>query len=322
MIERLKNNSGLIALIGMALVVMAGATLVDQEWTVGLIRHRSPRLEAIMENSIFEGQPLGANDLVMVLLLGAVAAYYVGWRWPKVGNIAAWRPQTGFALTSALVTGVYLVHGLKWITGRARPYLVLEHKAVFTQWFTFGPLFVGDGLFSGAFPSGHTAQMFLLMTAAFALAADPLVGKPVRIAGWLWGATAMALSLAMGVARCMSLNHWLTDITGAICIGAIGMHLLYFKVLRVPDQRRYAARHGHLPDLPPVWELILCLHLLIGTLGVMMVVIGARAAWLGKSPWLTVTVPIGAVLVWAAWQKSATLLRHVWQTLAAPALKH
>jgi membrane-associated phospholipid phosphatase len=252
---------------------------------------------------------------VMFLLLAAVAAYYAAWRRPGSGKIAMWRPQTGFVLASALVTGIYLVHGLKWIIGRARPDLVLQHKAAFSHWFAFGPLFVTDGVFYGSFPSGHTSQAFLLMAVAFVLAGDPLAGKPIRILGWLWGVLALVFSLAMGVARCMTLSHWLSDILGSIFLGGICMHLLYFKVLRVPDQRRYAGRHGRLPELPQAWELIFCLHVLLGTIGVMALVIGARALWIGKSPWLAAMVPTGGLLIWVAWQKSSTLLHHVWLTV-------
>lgn len=315
-----KNNYGLIILIGLALLVMTVAAMVDQKWTIAISHMASPRLVAFMADSIFEGEALGANDLVMFFLLGSAVAYYVGWRHPRAKTIASWRPQTGFILTSALVAGVYAVHGLKWMMGRARPDLIVEQKVAFSHWFTLGPLFVTDGVYSGAFPSGHTAQTFLLMAVAYALAADPLVSKPARIAGWLWGVLALALSLTMGVTRCMTLSHWLTDILGAIFIGAIGMHLLYFKVLRVPDQRRYMDRHGQLPELPQVWELILCLYLLAATIGVMMLMIGTRAIWIPKATWLATMIPIGAALIWVAWQKSATLLRRVRQTLSMPAL--
>jgi len=314
----LKGNAGFITLIGIALLVMAGVTIVDKEWTIALSHHRLPQLVAFMEDSIFEGEPLGANDIVIFLLLAAVMAYYAAWRWPGLGKISVWRPQTGFILTSALVTGIYLVHGLKWIMGRARPDLVLEHKAAFSHWFAFGPLFVTDGVFYGSFPSGHTSQAFLLMAAAFVLVGDPLAGKPVRILGWLWGILALVFSLAMGTARCMTLSHWLSDILGSIFLGGICMHLLYFNVLRVPDQRRYADHHGRLPELPQVWELIFCLHVLLGTIGLMALIIGVRAVWIWKSPWLVAMVPMGAVLIWGARKKSAILLRRVWKIVAMP----
>ena len=39
-------------------------------------------------------------------------------------NRFVFRPQLGFVLTTAVVCGIYLVHGLKWVLGRARPLLV------------------------------------------------------------------------------------------------------------------------------------------------------------------------------------------------------
>lgn len=315
-----KNNAGLITLIGLAVVVMTSAAMVDRAWTVALSHQQTPGLVSFMADSMFEGEAIGANDPVLFLLLGAVAIYYVGWRWPMIKSIAAWRPQMGFVLTSALVAGVYTVHSLKWMLGRARPDLVLAQKAAFSHWFAFGPLFVTDGIFHGAFPSGHTAQTFLLMTVAYILAADPQASKQRRLIGWLWGLLALALSLAMGVTRCMTLSHWLTDVLGAIFIGGIGMHLLYFKILRIPDQSRFVARHGRPPALPSGWELIFCLHILVGFIGVMMLVIGLRGVWMGKGPWLAAIVPVGAALVWGARQKSVSLLHRVRQMLNRAAI--
>ncbi len=315
-----KKYGGLTLLLGVFLAIMAGAALVDRDWTVALSRHASPKLVAFMGDSIFEGEALGANDLVIFLLLGTVTIYTMGWRRPGIKRIAACRPEAGFILTSALVTGIYVVHGLKWIMGRARPDMVLAHKASFSHWFTFGPLFVTDGVFYGSFPSGHTAQTMLLMTVAIALAGNPLAKKHVCLIGRLWGALAIVLSLTMGVTRCMTLSHWLTDILGSIFLGIIIMYLLYSKVLRVPDQKRYMAHHGRLPELPRVWELILSFYFLLGTIGVMMVVLGSRGLWLGKGIGLIFLVPVGAVLLWKMWQKSTVLLRQVKLAFAESAI--
>lgn len=314
----LKKNAGLVALIALSALVMAGAAWVDESWTLALSRHRLSWLISVMGDSVFEGESLGANDLVIFLLLATAVAYYAAWRWPQSGKIVAWRPQTGFILASALTTGVYLVHGLKWTLGRARPDLVLQHKAMFSHWFVFGPYFVTDGIFYGSFPSGHTSQAFLLMAGAFALAGDPTAGRTVRVLGWLWGLWALVFSLAMGAARCMTLSHWLSDVLGSICLGGIGMYLLYYKILRVTDQRRYAAHYGRPPELPQVWEIILCLYALPGTLGGMALIIGARSVWIGKSAWMAIMVPLGALLVWLAWRKSTALLHRVWRAIAMP----
>lgn len=315
MISGFKHCGGLFLQVSIALVVMAAAASVDMEWTVALSRYEAPKLIAFMGDSIFEGESPGANDLVLFFLLGAAAIYYTGWRRPKVKAVAAWRPQTGFILTSALVSGLFLVHSMKWIMGRARPYMVLEQKAVYSHWFTFGPLFVTDGVFHGAFPSGHTAQTLLLMSVAFVLAGDPLAGKPVRLAGWIWGGVCVILSSIMGLTRCMTLSHWLTDVLGAIFMGTITMYLLYYKVLRVPEQRRFWARHGQLPFLPQAWELILSFYLFIGTIGLMMAVIGTRALWIRQGPLLALMVPVGALLIWIAWKQTAAMLHQVRQAV-------
>ena len=45
------------------------------------------------------------------------------------------------------------------------------------------------------------------------------------------------------------------------------MHWLYHYILRVPDQRRYLAVNGHLPQMPKVWELSISGYFLLFTLG-------------------------------------------------------
>ncbi len=297
---------------------MTGAAMVDRPWTAAIHDHRWTPLERLMGDSIFEGEALGVNDPLILLLIGVMAIYYLGWRRPDLHKIVAWRAQAGFAIVSTLIIGVYMVHGLKWIVGRARPDLVFHHGWAYSHWVAFGPHFVTDGIFRGAFPSGHTAQTFLLMTVAFILCADPLLTRSARVAGWVWGVVTMGLSLTMGIARCMSLSHWLADILGAILFGWILMHLLYFKVLRVPEQRRYMATFGHMPDLPPVWELSLCGYLLLGTVGTMMAIIGCRALLISKGPWLALIIPVGAMLIWLCVRCTGSLLHTLSQALNLP----
>ena len=56
-------------------------------------------------------------------------------------------------LVSALVCGVYLIHGLKWAVGRARPGLVIEQLMPFTHWYEFGPHFSPKAFIGGPFPA-------------------------------------------------------------------------------------------------------------------------------------------------------------------------
>ncbi len=315
MLPQHKQHPGLTILIAVTLVIMTGATWVDKAWTLTLDKIKWPRIETIMGRSMFEGEGIGANDAVLLMLLGAILLYYLACRKPELKIWAAWRSQAGFILVSALVTGVYFVHSLKWIMGRARPDLVFNKGMAFSHWFSFGPHFITDGVYYGSFPSGHTSQMFILMSVAYVLAGDSRLPKPARMAGWFWGTGAVGASLVMGLTRCMTLSHWLTDILGSILVGWILMHLLYYHILRVPAQRRFILRHGSQPDLPDAWEIILCIHWLIGIAGLMMMVVGIRALLLQKGWWLLLLLFPGAFAAWFSWKKSTTLLCSVWQAI-------
>ena len=311
--SRLLNQKwGLTTLAVVTVITMSAAAWIDRSWTIAFGNMRWPWLEAVMGRSLFEGDLPGANDPVIALLLAATFVYYMGWRNPDPRKWAAWRPLSGFILVAALVTAVYFVHGCKWALGRARPDLIVGNSMPFSHWFTFGPHFITDGIFSGSFPSGHTSQMFILMTVAYVLAGDPLLSGRARQAGILWAAVSIILSLAMGLARCMTLSHWITDILGSILIGWIIMHLLYFHILRVPAQRRFMAGHRAMPEVPEAWEIILCIHLLIGVLGAVSTTIGIRSILLHKHPLLAIAAPAGAAGMWFAWHRASALLHGVW----------
>lgn len=310
--KTLKKHKGLFILLVLTAMLMAGTTAVDRSWTLKLNAHKWPGLEQWMNRSVFKGDVIGINDMVIFYLLGVVLVYYLGWRSRPGNPMTALRPQCGFVLTSALIGAVYLVQGLKWMVGRARPAEVLSEGWPYSHWFAFGPHFVTEGIFSGSFPSGHTAQIFILMTLAYALAADPGSGRTARIAGWVWGAACLVLGSAMAAARCMSLSHWLSDCLGSIVFGWIVTHLVYFYLLNVPQQRQYIHTRGTSPEVPLVWEVRLCLYLFAATLGIMALVIGTRALMIDKGPWLVLMVPVGAGTIWLSRQRSLALLQTVW----------
>ena len=93
------------------------------------------------------------------------------------------------------------------------------------------------------------------------------------------------------------------------------MHWLFFRVLRIPEQNRYLAAHGHWPDLPRVWELLLAVYVFMGVIGAMAMVIGTRSLLLHKASWLIFIVPAGGWLVWLAVKQGSGLLRIVYRRL-------
>ena len=300
----------LIGLVIFFAILLAGASLVDREVTAALHRHQWKVFAEIMGRTLFEGQRPGANDPLVFLLLAALMTYLLGWLRPGSRRWSALRPQAGFILMTALVVAFLLVNMLKLSLGRARPDLVFNHGWPFSHWFTTGPHFIGDGLFRGAFPSGHTSQIFSSMAFAYALFCDPYASRRLRLLGLSWGVLIVCLSLLMGAARCMSLSHWLSDVIGAIGIGWIALHGIYFHLLHVPAQRIYFQSHGRHPRLPGFWELRLGGWLVLLALGVLVIVNGVRALLLWRALWLPFFIPMGLFLIVAATRKISGL-RHL-----------
>ncbi|MBT8340386.1 MAG: phosphatase PAP2 family protein, partial [Desulfatitalea sp.] len=281
-----------------AAILMAVATVWDRSVTSALPQYPVPWLTTILQRSFFEGDLPGANDLSVLLIFAGLVIYILGGvKRAKTGRLQHWRPVAGFILTAGLVVGLIMVHGLKYFIGRARPVLVFDASWPYSFWFEFGPHTFAEGLFNASFPSGHTAQAFLLMAAAYALAGDPLAGKRTHAAGWIWGAFVVLFSLGMGWARCVSRSHWLTDVLGAICLGFLLMHWLYHHVLRVPEQRIYWAAQGCPVRLPRTWEIMLCLHLLMILAGAVMAVQALRILFDGGPISFGWMLPIGLMMI-------------------------
>jgi membrane-associated phospholipid phosphatase len=289
----------LIIMTVSAMAMMSAASYWDEAVTATLIRWSRPGFNAIMGRTLFEGHWPGANDAIILMWIAALALYIGG----AIGRAAAtnlkrFRPHAGFVLTTGLLIGLLMVHGLKYFMGRARPSLVLGEAWPYSLWFVFGPHTIAEGGFSGSFPSGHTAQAFTVMAIAYVLAADPLAQGAKKAAGWFCGALALMFTAAMGYARCASQNHWLTDVAGSICLGWLFMHWIYFGLLRVPQQRQYWAKHGCLPQLRWGWELMLCIDIFLVAVGIILVTSSARSL-LDTGPWWHAwLIPAGTVLVW------------------------
>jgi membrane-associated phospholipid phosphatase len=232
-----------------------------------------------------------------------------------------WRPHFGFALTCALITAIQVVHSLKWVMGRARPKEVVYKGLAFSHWFEFGPHFITEGIYRGSFPSGHTAQVFLLMAVAYILAADPQLTPRTRRLGWFWGILALAYTLVMGVGRCMSFSHWLSDVVGSLTLSWVGMHLIYFHLLRVPEQVRFHRCWGRHPATPMVWEMQLCAWCLGLFLGAMGLLLGLRSL-LRYELWLAIVLSLpGLGMGWISYRRGSHLLDSVRRCYQRPALE-
>lgn len=289
----LSKQPGLLALAAIFGVAMGFIGHVDYRWTLILRDHRATGLLNFMGRSVFEGEAFGGGDIVVIYLLLPVAVYSLGWKDRLSDRWLAWRPAAGFVIASSLVGSLGLVHALKWVVGRARPHLVVFSDLPFTQWYEWGPHFITEGMYRGSFPSGHTSQAAVLMTLAYVLAATPGFSRNQRIAGWLSGMAAAGYAIVMGIARCMSLSHWVSDVIAGFFLPWTVQHILFFLVLQVPRQTRYVRRNGRLPMTPAAWELRLSLYLLATLSGLTLLFLGIRATLRDLSSLAGILIPAG-----------------------------
>ena len=286
-----------LALIGAAgIVTLLLAGPVDYAWTRAVATHTDTWFVVVMANSIFEGESPGAGDVALLYLACAVVLYILSWRTGSPSWIRRLRPRLGYIVTTGLMTGLYTVHSLKWILGRARPRSVYKGHFDFSHWYEMGPQFVADGPFRGSFPSGHTACAFMFMALAYALAGSR--GRPAtRLAGFALGVISLSYAAAMGLARMMASAHWLTDVVGVIALNWFLMHAIYYWGLRIPDQETYVQRTGTPPPVRFLLEVRICWHMFLVCLGIMGVCIGIRALLMRNAPWLIVLSPVGVILL-------------------------
>lgn len=291
------------ALLGFILLLLAliAAMLVitprDYAWTLSIGHHRIHWFSNLMGQTLFEGQPPGGPDIATLFIAGSFILYLLAWLRPRWTRLLRLRPYLGFIVCSGFICAIYMVHGLKIAIGRARPYQVIRKGLAYSNFFQFGPHYVGHDMFRASFPSGHTADAFTLMTLAYILAVGPGFRSGVmRLAGLAWGLIALAYGLLMAVARSMSLSHWIGDGLLAILMSWPIQHALYFWVLRVPEQA--AETDAPATPMPFMWEFRLCWWLWWIAVGLVATVIGGRAFGLEQpTPWLAFLIPPGLGLI-------------------------
>ena len=290
---------------------------VDYAWTLAIGRHQVHWLSELMAQSLFEGELPGGSDGPVIFLGISLILYVIAWLRPPHTRLAHLRPHLGFIVTSGFINAVLVVHGLKFALGRARPDEVIKGGMAFSHFYQFGPHFIANGVFYGSFPSGHTASVFALMSVAYLLALAPGRTKTWRLVGIGWAALVLGYSIVMGVARSMSMSHWIGDSLMTIFLCWLILHAVYFWGLRLPERISGQSAPGSL-RVPPFWELRMCWLLWWITLGLVSVTIGGRAFIKQPVPWLAVLIPVGILLLLFAGRKLYGLYRYVFPGRAVP----
>ncbi len=164
----------------------------------------------------------GASNLGnAAVLIGLVLLAGLAW-WARTRS---WRP---LELLAAAYLGAWaLSEAIRHLTGRARP-----------------PAAQAIGYWTGyAFPSGHTTKATAVygMLAALLAATTPRWGRKVT----LWTAALLLAGLA-GLSRLYLGAHWLTDVLGALTLGAAWLF-----VLLTATRTTEALRSQHAAPPPP-----------------------------------------------------------------------
>lgn len=306
-----RNHWGLGGLLLGSVAAMICTTAVDYPLTKWIWQNGWTTFAESMGQSLFEGEYPGGGDLAVIFLVVVFGCYALSLRPQAPTGLAAWRPSLGFMVAGSLITAFAWVHTLKWLVVRARPYLVFDGSLPFTAWYEIGPHFINEGIYYGSFTSGHTAQVFVMMTLAYAL-----VGRGRKPAGWVVGTGVLTYTLTMGLARCMTLSHWVTDVIGAVVISWRTLHVLYYQILKVPLQHRHRDALTGSGNLKAGWELLLGLSLVATCLGLVLAGLGLRAFWIPEARQLAFLILPGIPLaVWGA-LKSRQYCRRLNQALA------
>jgi membrane-associated phospholipid phosphatase len=302
---KLNRNSFFFLLVLCFALAMALAVRVDYQWTMFLHGHECETFTDIMDRSLFEGDRLSPNDLVIFIFTGFVIAYVWANLAREGSSLHVWRPGLGFVVTSGLITGVGLVHSLKLVVGRARPSDYVKYDLAYTEWFEFGAHFI-ESSHKGSFLSGHTAQAFMLMSVAYLLAGDPRHSRKLKMAGLITGVLVLGFALAMGFARSMSFHHWISDWLGSIFLSWIIIHTLYYWVLQVPDQALLLSSRS-LQEPARFRELGFLVVVFVFIMGLMAFLTGVRSLFLTEVLWMGLLVLSGLAGVVVSW-----LLYRLW----------
>ena len=293
-------------IIAAAAATMAIITPFDYAIVFELSAYDYKPLSSFMNESIFEGDRFGAGDISTFFQIAALFLYVYAWlNSQRRSRIVQCRPYFGFVVTTSLVLNVFIVHGLKFALGRARPEMVIENQAAFSNWYEFGALFLPLETSVGSLPSGHTASAIIFMTIAYALAGDRYHPTGIRLFGWIIAGLSLAYALFMTAIRCISLYHWPTDCLFSIIFGCLVIHILYFWILQVPRQTGYIRRIRSLPPGPKFWELKLCWHIFLAALGVLAMLTGVRGMFIENFAVFGIIL-IGGIIIFTGAIRSAS----------------
>ncbi len=283
-------------LLALILILLCTAALtihhVDYDTTIYLKQNAWPVFEDFYSRTLFEGDLPGTGDISIIGMLVCLGLYLFSARKER---LARWRAELGFGIFAGLISALCFVHTVKWVVGRARPKEVFKQQLAYSDWFITGPHFISEGIYRGSFPSGHTLAALLPLLLGYMLAGNRENSPKVRIVGVIVGILSLLNAGGMALARPMSLNHWISDGLLGMLIGWLLIHLCYFWVLKVPQQRQLLGAGKRSEGLPNYWELKLGLLSVAVSVCVICALFGLRALFLEVSLVWALLLPLGIV---------------------------
>ena len=287
MFKKVKIPFGILVLLCLFVSIMIPLSIYDQLITQILLDHGKEWVVfwKFMDKSILEGEKFGGSDPGSFYILGTILLYLFLKVPSFKSKFGAYKPDTGFVLSSGLICAFGLVQGLKFLFSRARPYLIYEQGFNFTEWYEFGEYHFSELDYSGSFPSGHTVLVVIFLTISYILSGDPKHKRKSIWLGYLWGVLVIAFSVLMGISRAMANRHWITDTAAIILIVWFVQHLLYHYILQIPKQKlALVGKNSHKYDLN-FWELKFSFRIVGVMWGVTLFGIGIRTFFFEISFW-------------------------------------
>jgi hypothetical protein len=130
------------------------------------------------------------------------------------------------------------------------------------------------------------------------------------------GVLVLLYTASMGLASAMARSHWLSDAIASTGFVWVLIHVIYFRMLRVPEQQAFWLRTArHLP-LRSYWELRLCAWGFLALLGFLAAALGVRAFWVQSPPYLAALIPVGIALWWPTFPRARALVTDLHAKLA------
>ncbi len=191
-----------------------------------------PNFANFMNDSYFSfnGDGFGGQDLSFILFIFALFIYLFTELPRNKGKFTLTRIRSGFILVSSIVVFVFN-RVLATFFARVKPKEVFVNADLYSSMLKFGKYTIPEAFLKGCFTSGFTTLATLMITLAFISLTSPNLWKIIInfIIFSSWG-------IIMAVTRVISGENYPTDVIWGYITGLLIIILIYFRVLRVPEQ--------------------------------------------------------------------------------------